>query len=80
MIHNAANGLVGQTLVQLAAARGIKVISVVRHKVSFLCSLDSCGMIEELPWVGVSRFSALRGAMRNDTCQTISHEDRILDS
>lgn len=34
MIHNAANGLVGQTLVQLAAARGIKVVSVVRQKVT----------------------------------------------
>ena len=39
MIHNAANGLVGQTLIQLAAARGVKVISVVRHKVRF-CALE----------------------------------------
>mmetsp|Transcript_50189 Transcript_50189/g.122472 ORF Transcript_50189/g.122472 Transcript_50189/m.122472 type:complete len:377 (-) Transcript_50189:344-1474(-) len=35
VIHNGANGMVGQVLVQLCAARGIKVVSVMRHKESF---------------------------------------------
>mmetsp|Transcript_64436 Transcript_64436/g.172562 ORF Transcript_64436/g.172562 Transcript_64436/m.172562 type:complete len:381 (+) Transcript_64436:41-1183(+) len=35
IIHNAANGLLGQTLIQLAVERGIKVVSVVRSRNRF---------------------------------------------